>query len=294
MNTAQPLVDQRQSELNFLNTQKSTLNQQKTDLETLKNTEAQLQILYNRVKAILDQLQQHVTSHNTITAEITNLVSQAQQLEAEIANLQVLITTTEGDKADLINQIASTSDDITIVQNSLTQTEQQLLTILQNIPNIIHQDAITRKGTILIPASQSAAYFADGYRTGYFSTTLAGLPAKWITRYEWMGAVNDIYPAYSSIQYVINGRAYCTDAQRMNNFSHKELVNGYMNDAVTKLNTCIALLNRYPAGSSGGIENFLSSIKAQIANLQVSKSTNATIKDHVVSVNDFTKKTLLQ
>ena len=81
-------MDQRQVELTALNQQKATLTQQKIDLETLKNTKAQLQTLYNRVKTILDQLQQHVASHSAITAEITNLVNQAQQLETEISQLE--------------------------------------------------------------------------------------------------------------------------------------------------------------------------------------------------------------
>jgi hypothetical protein len=63
INYAQPLVNQRQTELNTLNQQQTTLTQQKSDLDTLKNTRATLQTLYNRVKTILDQLKQHITSH---------------------------------------------------------------------------------------------------------------------------------------------------------------------------------------------------------------------------------------
>lgn len=109
-----------------------------------------------------------------------------------------------------------------------------------------------------------------------------------------MGATNDIYPATASVQYLINGRAYCTEGQKMNNFAHKELVNGYLEETLTKLNTCIVLLNQYPVGSSTGIENFLSALKAQIAGLQASQSTNATIRNHVTATNNFTKETLLQ
>jgi hypothetical protein len=104
----------------------------------------------------------------------------------------------------------------------------------------------------------------------------------------------NIYPASASVQYTINGRAYCTNGQKMNNFAHKELVNGYFEEALTKLNTCIALLNQYPNNPSTGIENFLTALKAQIARLQVSQSTDTTIRNHVTATNTFTKKALLQ
>jgi hypothetical protein len=108
------------------------------------------------------------------------------------------------------------------------------------------------------------------------------------TRSQWF------YPAHWAIQYTVNGRAYRADAQRMNNFAHKELVNGYNTDAITKLNVCIAFFNQYPAGSNAWIENFLSEIKRQISQLQATTSTNTSIKSHITSVNNFTKKTLLQ
>ncbi len=53
---------------------KTVLIQQKADLETLKNTKATLESLYDRVKTILNQLQQHIASHGTITATIANLI----------------------------------------------------------------------------------------------------------------------------------------------------------------------------------------------------------------------------
>jgi hypothetical protein len=85
-----------------------------------------------------------------------------------------------------------------------------------------------------------------------------------------------------------------TDGQVINNFTHKELINGELEKTLTKLNSCIALLNQYPAGSVVGIENFLTALKAQITSLQSSQSTNTTIRNHVTATNTFTKKTLLQ
>ena len=297
INYAQPLVNQRQAELDTLNQQKATLTQQKSDLDTLKNIKAQLQTLYNRVKTILDQLQAHITSHGAITQEIANLVAQAQSLETEIANLEIVIAETEGNVLELENQVTSTSENLTVTNTSLAAAEQALLTKLSSIATVIPKDSFSRNGTILTPSSEALRYFLDGFRTGKNARIIADLPVKWMIQYYHDGTNNlstNIYPATASVQYTVNGRAYCTDGQAMNNFTHKELVNGYLEETLTKLNTCIALLNHYPAGSSTGIENFLTALKAQIAGLQASQSTNVTIRNHVTTTNTFTKKTLLQ
>lgn len=157
--------------------------------------------------------------------------------------------------------VASTSENLTITNNTLNQTEQDLLQILQDIPILRPADPITRTSTnALVPATEALKYFADGFRTGYNTKTLSGLPAKWIIRYAYDGInaeSTNIYPASISVQYVINGRAYTTDGQKVNNFAHKELTNSDLEKVITQLNACIALLNQYPAGSNQGIEKFL-------------------------------------
>ncbi len=74
---------------------KATLTTQKSELESLKTTKAQLQTLYTRVKTIIDQLKQHVSSHGAITQEIADLLTEAQTLENEIATLELLIISAE-------------------------------------------------------------------------------------------------------------------------------------------------------------------------------------------------------
>ncbi len=74
---------------------RTVLIQQKSQLEALKNTKEQLQTLYTRVKTIIDQLKQHVSSHSAITQEIANLLTEAQTLEDEIIVLESWIASAE-------------------------------------------------------------------------------------------------------------------------------------------------------------------------------------------------------
>jgi hypothetical protein len=107
-----------------------------------------------------------------------------------------LIGLAKGDLAVFQSKIDVIKKDITIINDSHSLEEQKILTILSSITPIIPQDSFSRNGTILNPASEALKFFGDGFRTGNFSTTLGGLPAKFVTQYEWRQGVNDIYPAH--------------------------------------------------------------------------------------------------
>jgi hypothetical protein len=94
MNAAETKRDDAESELwitNLLLTGKEdlivaeqenrvVLTQQKSELESLKNTKATLQTLYTRMKTIINQLQQHIISHGDATREIAHLITLAETL----------------------------------------------------------------------------------------------------------------------------------------------------------------------------------------------------------------------
>ena len=118
------------------------LIQAKADLETLKTTKAQLQTLDDRVQIIINNLRTHVTTYESVSAEVTMLIVLINTLEAQKNSLTFSLAATQGNIDTLTTEVVNADGILDATTTTLDQSRSDLIAQLGRMNTVIPRDLI--------------------------------------------------------------------------------------------------------------------------------------------------------
>ena len=128
--------------LNQNQTDRVILIQAKADLETLKTTKAQLQTLDDQVQIIINNLRTHVTTYESVSAEVTMLIVLINTLEAQKNSLTFSLAATQGNIDTLTTEVVNADGILDATTTTLDQSRSDLIAQLGRMNTLIPRDLI--------------------------------------------------------------------------------------------------------------------------------------------------------
>lgn len=276
LDIAYALNDQKQAEMSNLQSQQNLLVQQKTELENLKSIKSNLQNLYNQVEVILNNLKNHIVTHEQVSWEIQNLLTQYGILEEQIVDLIEVVE----------SKIVVTNAQIKKVESmtmTLTGTTAQITTQTNDLASLFERNFVIKPrdwiNSQALTYSQIAEYFSYAYRTSMWPVSDGMLRSRAIVEYLDNWTKEDLYPARLSYEYKINGKVYFTPQVVINNLEHKWVIAELSKIALSELSSCLWEIPKW-SDLNDGIRKMWDMIRLKILSTTSSTDENARIREY--------------
>lgn len=284
LDIAYALNDQKQAEMGNLQSQQNLLTQQRTDLENLKSIKTNLQTLYNQVQVILNNLKNHIVTHEEVSWEIQNLLTQYGILEEQIADLieviesKIVVTNAQVRKVEWIT-------------TTLTSTTTQIATERSELIDLFERNFLVKTrdwiNNMSLTYAQIEEYFSYAYRTSMWPTSEWILQSRAIVEYLDNWTKEDLYPAQLSYEYKINGKVYFTPRVVINNLEHKWVMAELSKIALSELESCFGEIAKW-SDLNDGMKKMWDMIRLKSLATGSSADENA----YIIEYENLKKKTI--
>lgn len=284
LDIAYALNEQKQAEISNLQSQQNLLVQQKAELENLKSIKSNLQVLYNQVQVILNNLKNHIVTHEQVSWEIQNLLTQYGILQEQIADLVEVVES----KIVITNAQIKKVESMTM---TLTGTTAQITTQTNDLASLFERNFVIKPrdwiNSQTLTYSQVAEYFSYAYRTSMWPVSDGMLRSRAIVEYLDNWTKEDLYPARLSYEYKINGKVYFTPQVVINNLEHKWVIAELSKIALSELSSCLWEISKW-SDLNDGMRKMWDMIRLKILSTTSSTDENARIREY----ENLKKKTI--